>query len=180
MIEAIKKGDELAFAQVYEQHRARVYGYMLKKTRSPEDARDLLQTVFLRLWKYRASLSEEFLLEQHLFMIARTVFIDHLRKENKIARLADRAARQYAEHPPYAYTSTVFDLRARIGSALAAMPEIRKKVFVLNRLEGYSYQEVAEQLSISVKSVDNNLTKALRQLRKMMLLLTLIAGLIGL
>lgn len=180
MIDAIRNGDEVAFAEVYEQHRAKVYGYLLKKTRSPEDARDLLQTVFLRLWKYRASLSTEFLLEQQLFTIARSVFIDHLRKASKIARMEEQSARQYAANPSHTYTSTLFDLRAQMGNALATMPEIRKKVFELNRLQGYTYQEIAEQLSISVKSVDNNLTKALRQLRKMMLLATVVIGLLGL
>ena len=54
------------------------------------------------------------------------------------------------------------------------MPEIRKKVFHLNRIEGYSYQEISQQLSISVKSVDNNLSKALKQLRKLVALATIL------
>jgi RNA polymerase sigma-70 factor (family 1) len=174
MIEAIKRGDASAFEQAYVEHRERVYGYFLKKTKSPEDARDLLQSVFLRLWKYRRSLSEDYLLEQHLFNIARTVFIDHLRSENKKAHIKESAFQKYSANPGHAQVSTAFDLRAQVGSVLSAMPEIRKKVFELNRLEGYSYQEIARELSISVKSVDNNLSKALKQLRKMVVLAIII------
>ena len=66
-----------------------------------------------------------------------------------------------------------FDLRSRLATALATMPEVRKKVFEMNRLQGYSYREIARQLSITVKSVDNNLAKALKFLRKTMMLLTI-------
>jgi RNA polymerase sigma-70 factor (ECF subfamily) len=173
MIEAIKHGDEFAFEQAYITYRSRVYGYFLKKAKDPEDARDLLQVTFLKLWQYRQSLSTEYLLEQHLFQIARTVFIDHLRKQNRRGKLRT-LSNEEAPSSPYAYPSTEFDLRSRLGTALASMPEIRKKIFELNRIQGFSYQEIAQLLSISVKSVDNNLTKALRYLRKTMLIVALL------
>jgi RNA polymerase sigma-70 factor (ECF subfamily) len=55
------------------------------------------------------------------------------------------------------------------------MPEMRKKVFELNRLQGYSYREIAELLSISEKAVDNHLTKAVKQLKKILPLLVLLS-----
>jgi RNA polymerase sigma-70 factor (ECF subfamily) len=169
MIDAIKRGDEFAFEQAYVAHRSRVYGYFLKKARDPEDARDLLQVTFLKLWQYRQSLSTEYLLEQHIFQIARTVFIDHLRKKSRRSKLQDATGGPIPASSQYAYVSTEFDVRSRLGSALSTMPELRKKIFELNRIQGFSYQEIAQLLSISVKSVDNNLTKALRYLRKTMI-----------
>jgi RNA polymerase sigma-70 factor (ECF subfamily) len=169
MIDAIKRGDEFAFEQAYIAHRSRVYGYFLKKAKNPEDARDLLQVTFLKLWQYRRSLSTEYLLEQHIFHIARTVFVDHLRKQNRRSKMREAVERGINPSSQYAYISTEFDLRSRLGSALSTMPELRKKIFELNRIEGFSYQEIARLLSISVKTVDNNLTKALRYLRKAML-----------
>jgi RNA polymerase sigma-70 factor (ECF subfamily) len=173
MIDAIKRGDEFAFEQAYIAHRSRVYGYFLKKAKDPEDARDLLQTTFLKLWQYRQSLSTEYLIEQHIFQIARTVFIDHLRKQNRRAKLRNINADDVPA-TQYTHLSTEFDVRSRLGAALAAMPELRKKIFELNRIQGFSYQEIARILSISVKSVDNNLTKALRYLRKTMLFVALL------
>src|SRR6476620_8709037 len=153
MIDAIKRGDEFAYEQVYIGYREKVYFYFLKKTRSDEDAKDLLQITFLKLWQYRQSLSPDYLLEQHLFQIARTVFIDYMRSQNKQYGLKERVNRKAEESPSYIYTSTDFDLHARLQRALSSMPQIRKKVFELNRLQGYSYQEIASFLSISVKSV---------------------------
>ncbi len=87
MIDAIKHGDEHVFEQVYVLYRGKLFAYFLKKTNSEEDAKDLLQTTFSRLWQYRKSLCEDYVLEQHLFQIARTVFIDYLRKENKLKKV---------------------------------------------------------------------------------------------
>jgi|KBSMisStandDraft_5_1062788.scaffolds.fasta_scaffold373516_3 RNA polymerase sigma-70 factor (ECF subfamily) len=173
MIEAIKRGDAFAYEQAFVQYRDKVYFYFLKKTRSSEDAKDLLQITFLKLWKYRNSLSEDYLLEQHLFQIARTVFIDYLRRENKVVKVR-KAVNERFEENNSVYTATEFDLQKHVHKALSSMPALRKKVFELNRLQGYSYKEIAEMLFISVKAVDNNLSKALRQLRKIFLLLVVI------
>jgi len=170
MIEAIKRGDTFAFEQAFLRHRNKVYFYFIKKTQSAEDAKDLLQITFLKLWQYRSSLSENYLLEQHLFQIARTVFIDHMRGQNKLAKVQKTAQENLETNPTYIYTSMEFDLQSHLKVALSSMPELRKKVFELNKLQGYSYKEIAEQLSISVKAVDNNLAKALRQLRKIFII----------
>ena len=172
MIEAIKRGDELAFSNAYQTYKGKVYGYFLKKTRSAEDSRDLLQIVFLKLWKYRNSLSAEYLIEQQLFHISRTVFIDYVRKQNRLSKVVDLHEQTLSE-ASCTYISSDFDVRSRLGTALANMPEMRKKIFELNRLQGYSYQEIAQQLSITVKSVDNNLSKAVKFLRKNVLFILL-------
>ncbi len=165
MIDALKRGDLFAFQQVYTQYSNKVYSYFKRKTNSDEDARDLLQTTFLKLWQYRNSLSEDYLPEQHLFQISKTVFIDYLRKQNKRTYLHEEmlAKTEIADHSnPSAY----YQVTSQLSAALSLMPEVRRRVFELNRLYGYSYKETAELLSISVKAVDNNLAKALKELRK--------------
>jgi RNA polymerase sigma-70 factor (family 1) len=169
MIEAIKKGDTFAYEQAFVLYREKVYFYFHKKTNSAEDAKDLLQITFLKLWQYRLSLSEDYLLEQHLFQIARTVYIDYLRHENKVSKVQKAVSASRDATAVFDYTHTDFDLQAHIYQVLASMPERRKKVFELSRLEGYSYKEIAQILSISVKAVDNNLAKALRQLKKILI-----------
>ena len=169
MIDAIKNGDTQAFEQAYSLYREKLLSYFLKKTNSQEDAKDLLQITFCRLWQYRRSLSEEYLPEQQLFYIARTVFIDYLRKENKLHKIKNSVKLKAGENqsPENVYA---FDAQAQLQNLLSGMPEIRKKVFQLHKLEGYSYKEIASILCISVKSVDNNLTKALKHLRNIELL----------
>jgi len=127
-----------------------------------------VQQTFLKLWQYRASLNESFTIEQQVFHISRTVFIDYLRKENI-------KSRQGGSHPAkVCYINEEFDTKKQVYQVLDRMPAMRKKIFELNRIQGFSYQEIARILSISVKSVDNNLTKALRYLRKTMLFVALL------
>ena len=103
----IRNGDELAFQQLFEACREKVFNYFVKKTNNRYDAEDLLQTTFLRLWKYRKSLSDDYLIDA-----------------------------------------------------------LRRKVFILHKMEGYSYKEIALKLSVDVKSIDNNISRALKQIRK--------------
>src|SRR3982751_4740798 len=83
MIDEIKEGNAAAFEHLYNLFKEKLLAYFLKKTNSEEAAKDLMQTTFFKLWQYRKSLNADYLPEQQLFYIARTVFIDHLRKENK-------------------------------------------------------------------------------------------------
>jgi RNA polymerase sigma-70 factor (ECF subfamily) len=165
MIDAIKNGNEKAFEQAYILYREKLFGYLVKKTNSAEDAKDLLQIVFSKLWQYRRSLSADYLLEQHLFHIARTVFIDYLRKENTLQKIKGSARLHNSAYQPEDQIYG-FDTEAHLQNLLSGMPVLRKQVFELYKIEGFSYKEIAEILSISVKSVDNNLAKALKYLRK--------------
>ncbi len=159
----IQNEDAVAFQHIYHQHCDAVYAYFKRKA-TADDALDLMQTTFLKLWQYRASLSQNYPVEQQLFYIARTVFIDYLRKENKRAHLQQQMRTQ-AENNAYFLPALSSSLSSQLTSLLALMPELRRKVFQLIRLQGYSYKETAQLLSISVKSVDNHLTKAIKQLR---------------
>ena len=164
MIDAIKNGSTAAFEDAYNIYNKKVFSYFLKKTNSIEDTKDLVQITFCKLWQYRKSLSADFLPEQQLFHIARTVFIDYLRRENKIqkVRVTAKSNMETIKHADEVYE---FDVHERLQKTLSGLPSIRKKVFELHKIEGYSYKEIAEILSIPVKSVDNNLAKALKYLR---------------
>ncbi|MDQ2752106.1 MAG: sigma-70 family RNA polymerase sigma factor [Bacteroidota bacterium] len=160
---ALQKGDAIAFQQIYEQHCDAVYSYFKKRTNADE-ASDLMQTTFLKLWQYRTSVSGDYPIEQQLFHIAKTVFIDYLRKENKRAHIEKEMSLQAennAQFPP----SLLDSVSSQLATILSLMPELRRQVFQLIRLQGYSYKETAQLLSISVKAVDNHLTKAIKQLR---------------
>lgn len=177
MIDAIKNGDSRAFEQAYVIYREKLFAYFLKKTDSREDAKDLLQTTFCKLWQYRKSLNEKYLPEQQLFYIARTVFIDYLRRENKLHKIKTSVKLKAGENQS-AENVYDFDVQAQLQNMLADMPDIRKKVFELHKIQGYSYKEIAVILAIPVKAVDNNLTKALKHLRNIELLFIIISAIV--
>ncbi|SDH18251.1 RNA polymerase sigma factor [Chitinophaga filiformis] len=165
MIGSIKKGDHFAYEQAFLQLRSRLYGFFLRKTNCPEDARDLVQITFLKLWQYRHTLDENFSIEQHLFRISRTVFIDYLRKQQTAVKWKNNSV-----NDKVCYIPEDFDLRKKLYTVLDAMPGIRKQVFELHRFQGLSYAEIASRLSITVKSVDNHISKAMRLIKKAVVL----------
>ena len=175
MVAAIKNGDELAFQQAFFLYQKKLHAFFLKKCCSGDDASDMVQTVFLKLWQYRGSLNEEYELGQHIFQIARTVFIDYLRRQNKHA-YSLREDLTTIPQPAGGSVADLFDIRQKLGLALQEMPEMRKRVFELSRIEGYSYLEIATLFSISVKSVDNHVSKAVRHLRKVFVWVSVLAG----
>ncbi|CAL1519694.1 ECF RNA polymerase sigma factor SigM [Chitinophaga sp. MM2321] len=164
----------MSFEQAYISCRGKVYGYFLKKTKSEEEAKDLLQTTFLKLWQYRHSLSEHYSLDQHLFNIARTVFIDAIRKQSRSFRATAVSDDTSQVEDPAGDNADERDINRRLHKLLEKMPAVQKKAFVLNRLQGYSYKEIATHLSISVKAVDNHIAKAVRQLKKYLHLIILL------
>lgn len=170
IISAIREGDEISFEQAYVSRRDKVFHYFLKKTRSEEDARDLLQTTFLKLWQYRHSLNADYSLDQHLFNIAYTVFVDALRKQQKDQRIDYILRHETDETPP----EDNKELDDRLHALLEQLPPERKRAFILHRLEGYSYKEVASQLSISVKAVDNHISRTLKYLKKYFIFFSLL------
>ena len=164
MVAAIKNGDEGVFRDCFFCYQKKLFSYFRKKSVSEEDALDMVQSVFLKLWQYRHSLNEDYEIGQQIFHIARTQFIDYLRVQNKMQyKLSGEAIEApVAVNDP----SREFDIKQKLQQALDRMPEMRKQVFELNRLKGYSYLEIANMYSISVKSVDNHITKAVRHLRQ--------------
>lgn len=166
LILAIKQGDEAAFKLAYEKWRAKGYQYFLRKTGSDEDAKDLLQSTFLKLWLYRGSLNGDFSLDQQLFYIARNIFIDYIRRANKQQEITANLRISITQDSLVNFQSMEFDTRKRMQNILNGMPELRKKVFQLHKIEGYSYKEIAQILCISEKSVDNHVAKALKRLRR--------------
>lgn len=174
LVSAIKQGDELSYEQAYISCRDKVFYYFLKKTRSEEDARDLLQTTFLRLWQYRSSLNEDYSLDQHLFNIAYTVYVDALRRQQKALRIEHALSREVPQEHPTPDPVAQKEMDHRLQVLLEQLPAERKKVFILHRLEGYSYKEIAAELSISVKTVDNHVARAVKYLKKYFVLLSFI------
>lgn len=152
------------FGQLYDECHSKVYFFVLKYTQSTFLAEETVQLSFIRLWEKADRLSHEVDIEVQLFRITKSVMIDLLRKESVRARHSLRIAETIANHETNDAENR-FEL-LRIHQAIDNMAPVRKTVFRLSRIQGYSHIKIAEQLSISPKTVENHITKALRQLRR--------------
>ena len=161
-IQNIRQGNHTSFEIVFKLWHKKVYGYFLKKTASDDLAEELTQLAFIKLWRFKHTLTEDFPLDVQLFKIAKTTLLDYFKKlandERNLkiysADLADKIAEQ----------SLQFDINKQLEVVLNCLPPTRKQVFVLNRVHGYSYKEIAEKLSISPRTVEKHISLATKQL----------------
>lgn len=163
-IAEICSGDEAAFTEVFHLYYTKVYHHFLKKTASPAVAREIAQLTFIKLWEFRHTLSETVSFDTQLFHIAAGSFIDYLRRENtqrkKTLRLAESSGMTEDTAPDRSFETADYLL-----SLTHSLSPVRKKVFILSRIHGHSYKEIAAQLSISLKTVEDHMVKALRHIR---------------
>lgn len=166
-IAEICSGDEAAFTEVFHLYYGKVYHHFLKRSHSAAIAREVVQLTFIKLWEFRHTLSEDIPLDTQLFNIASGSFIDYLRRENtqrkKAVGLAEISSMDEGEAG--VEHDQVFESSDYLLSLTRSLSPVRKKVFILSRIHGHSYKEIAEQMSISLKTVEDHMVKALRHIR---------------
>ncbi|MBO9632432.1 MAG: sigma-70 family RNA polymerase sigma factor [Chitinophagaceae bacterium] len=164
----IKKGDELVFQATYDQYHAKLFHFFLKRTREEEAAKDLTQQSFIKLWQCRHTLSEAYSLDTQIFTIASSVFVDHLRKIAVERKYQYQLEDSLYEQPSLTYQShSDYESADYIDAVSEDLPPIRKNVFMMKIVKGYSNKEIAEQLSVSIKTVEDHYSKALKHVRSL-------------
>lgn len=165
IVQRLKREDISALEEVYNKHFARVYSIAFKYVRDDYLASDLVHDVFIKLWKNREKLSEELTLDHQLFVITKGIVIDYLRKKVREEKLYDYQTT--LEEPEEDTKNDLRNSRLRkMYSIIETMPKRQQVVFKMIRLEGFTYDEVAERLNISKNTVSNHFTAAMKFLRK--------------
>lgn len=159
---AIRAGDPGAFQMLYFRYAQRLFPFLWRRTGTRETAEDLVQEVFIRLWRSRENLDPEKSIQAYLYRTAHHLAIDHLRKKIREVETASHLPEPRCAE----LRETAFEERERIRKAIDALPENQRLVFCLSRDEGLKYTEIARVMNISIKTVETHMNKALKKLRK--------------
>jgi len=166
-VESLKRDDFVAFDALFHKYSANLYAFALSITRDSFAAEEIAQLVFLNVWEKRGQIKEHLSFKSFLFSIAYHETISWLRKEKsekmKIGEFVRISGFQTNE------TEQTVEFRNIEGLAnqlIQEMPEKRKEIFRLSREQGFSNKEIAEKLGISIKTVENQMTSALKYLRE--------------
>lgn len=168
LVEALALGDEAALGQAYDLYSRRVYSLILRLVIQPAEAEEVMQDVFLELWRRadRFDASRGSLLTW-LLTIARSRAIDRLRHHR--ARISTEAFPEDAEPPaPFetpADLTTDEDSHARVVAALDELPDVERRVIDLAYFEGKTQQEIAAETGWPLGTVKGRARNALRRLR---------------
>lgn len=163
---AIKAGIHYSFVEVYHALHAKVFRFYLKRVLQPETAKELTQQCFIRLWEYRHTLTESLGLEIQLFIIARSILINHLKKESTRKRFTVVHLQENGVDEILPDHRRQVELTGEVNAAIKKLPPIRKRVIMLKAFRGFSNKEIAAEMNISLKTVEDHVTKAFRHIRQ--------------
>lgn len=159
---AYQAGEFFAFNELYLRHSGRVLSYLKRRLRRPEEAEDVFQQVYAKLHRSRHTYDPAFAFGHWLFVITRTVLLDHWGKEKrKVDRPGVEPLDEGAIPAHAAGSGSVEGL-----DLLQGLPADQKQVVTWRILDELSYQEIAKRLDRSQEGVRQMLSRALRRVRK--------------
>lgn len=166
LLQQLRLGSDLAFEKIYKQYSTRLYGNLLKLVKSDAEAQEILQDVFLKIWKNRQGINIEKSFHSYLFKIAENNVYDFFRKaardKKREAHLIAVAATGYVH---FEETFLSKENTAILEKAIESLPPQRQQIFRLCKLEDKSYKEVSELLGISVSTISDHIVKATKTIR---------------
>lgn len=162
-IAAWLQGDDRAFEEIFYHYQPRLYRYAFKFLQNKIRSEDLTTEVLVRIWQKRKDITTVATFENYLFTIARHALVDEWRKHIDTLLLTEAS-----EQLPAAAEADLFtykELEATYHECLSRLPEQRRRIFLMHREESFTYNEIAEKLDISPKTVENQIGATLKYLR---------------
>ncbi len=164
LVQRIQSGDRAAFRQLFDRYYRDLLGTAVNLLRDEDMGKDVVQEVFLQIWKNR----ETWNLHGQVSSYLKRAVIN--RSLNVLRRAKKQTGEEALEQTPSPQTSAMdqlsySELNEVLEAALKNLPDRCRAVFVMKRLEGMSQKEIAEQLGISTKTVENQITKAVKALK---------------
>lgn len=181
--DTLREGGLTAFEMLFRTYYQSLCNYAYTFLRDREEAEEVVQSTFLLVWEKRDSLAIRTSVKPYLYAMVRNACLNVI-KHDKIKRrhAGEEIALAERSHESVAHAVASNELENRIKLAMDQLPEQCRMVFKLSRFEELKYAEIAEQLSISVKTVENHMGKALKIMREQLkdylpLVLVLLNGL---
>jgi RNA polymerase sigma-70 factor, ECF subfamily len=167
IIQRIKRGDIKEFESLFRSSYASLVKYAKTILKDHDTSEEIVQDLFFRIWQDKEKLNIESSLNGYLFRAVHNRclhYIEHLKvvekHEQEMSYEPDAGAESPADVLQYK------ELQAKIARTIERLPEKCGKIFCMNRFEGLKYSEIAEKLSVSVKTVEANMGRALKEFRK--------------
>ena len=167
LVKSLQKGDVFAFNELFHKYSQKVYNFSIKHLENEEDTKDLIQEIFFKIWDKREKIDENKSFNGFLFTIALNSIRNYFRKKVKDRKLINRWLEETEQYSDSTKLSTEFrSLERVVNSVVEQLPSKRRMVFKLSRNEGLSNSDIAKQMNIKKKTVENHLNLALKFLRE--------------
>lgn len=177
----VKEGNQPAFEKLFKEHYASLCRFAYRFLEDKDQAEEIVQEVFCKIWDKRKSISFTSSFKSYIFTSVRNTCYN-VHEHMKVRHQHQDYVKKTTSEADTGIMEEV-DLEDKIDKAVQMLPEQCRKVFVMNRFEGLKYKEIAGQLGISPKTVENQMGKALKIMREQLkdyltiLILVLLSGL---
>ena len=169
IINRLKNEDKSAVDDLFTYYYPRLYHFSKSILKLENDIDDILQEVFVKVWLNRQKIGNPETFNAYIFTITKNEVLNLIRSNLRDHTFKDQlfqyaVAEEYQNSMPLEYE----EVKAGIDKIVAALPEKRQQVFILSRTEGLSNKEIAQQLNISEKTVEDHITHAIKQIKSSM------------
>ena len=166
-IEALVAGDITAFEMIFRTYYQPLCNYAYTFLQDKENAEEIVQSTFLNVWEKRETLSIRTGVKPYLYAMVRNACLNVIKHEKiKQKHAVEELAVGVHSYDSVSHTVAGSELELKIQQAMEQLPEQCRLVFKLSRFEELKYSEIADQLKISIKTVENHMGKALKIMRE--------------
>lgn len=166
MVKALKKGDKIAFKYLFNTYYNRLVAYIITYSHDKAQSEDIVQQTFIKLWENRQKLDDSKSPKGYLYAIAHNIYIDAIKtskKHEKIMNLVwESALRDRIEEDLETQEIRIQKMKRVVEN----LPPKCKKIIHMNKVQGIKYQEIADQMGISIKTVESQMRIAFIKIRE--------------
>jgi RNA polymerase sigma-70 factor, Bacteroides expansion family 1 len=164
--QSLSAGGEQEFERLFKEHFKSLYAYAFTILKNEAQAEETVQNVFYKIWEKKVPDTIQTSLKAYLYKAVYHESLNYL-KHRKIKAQYQLHVMHHEKNQTDHATKKIMakELEERLRAALNALPQQCRTIFQLSRFDGLKYQEIADQLGISIKTVENQMGKALKQLR---------------
>jgi RNA polymerase sigma-70 factor (family 1) len=167
IIEQLMKGSKDAFRSLFNAYSPKIHAFALSYLKNETEAEELIQEVFLKLWEVRATLDSSKNIKSFLFKICINLIYDYIRRKNIEQAYIEYSGKNSSIYGHDTWHEVVYnDMLANLYQLVAVMPLQRQRIFRMSKEEGLSNEEIAQQLNLSKRTVENQLYRAVSFLKE--------------
>lgn len=166
VIALLKEGSEKVFEWVFKTHFKSLHAYAYAFLKDDELAEEVVQNIFCRVWEKREQLKTDGSIKAYLYRAVHNESLNYIKHQKVKANFETYYSGQMEEQNEHASDKVMTgELESRIRQAMLELPQQCRIIFQMSRFEALKYQQIADQMGLSVKTIENQMGKALKLMR---------------
>ncbi|WP_316799782.1 RNA polymerase sigma-70 factor [Pedobacter frigidisoli] len=167
LLKLLQKEDRNAYRELYNRYVADLHQFILHTSKSPALAEDVVHDVFVKIWENRSSIDPERNFKPYLFAVAKNHLLNLIKRARNESYILDEIKKHRIVSSHATEDQVNFNESSSIIlEAIAKLPDQRKRIFNLCKLEGKSYKQIAKQLGITEGTVNTQMVRALKSIKR--------------